>query len=320
MVQKYANILFDDAFKVVVCAPGNETLLAKIIELLIPGKTVIGLELKEKENHGLSVSDKITNFDLFCTSDTGEQFIVEMQFSPQNSYADRMLCYATYPIRAQLSKKLAERREKAEKGESLDKMDYGLLPIYVISLLNFSIGHESEAALENGLVSRYAIRSDHNGELMTSALQFVYLELGRLTIRKDEPQKCRTLLEKFAFSLKYMHELPERPLNFEENVLKMLYDAAEFANMPVERQTDYETVMRTELDIIAEKNYARETGLAEGRAEGRAEGLAEGRAEGRAEGEAAKAKAIAKGLLDEGISIEIIRRVTGLSAEEVKAL
>ena len=36
----------------------------------------------------------------------------------------------------------------------------------------------------------------------------------------------------------------------------MLYDAAEFANMPVERQTDYETVMRTELDIIAEKNYA----------------------------------------------------------------
>jgi predicted transposase/invertase (TIGR01784 family) len=227
-----------------------------------------------------------------------------------------MLCYATYPIRAQLSKKLAERREKAEKGESLDKMDYGLLPIYVISLLNFSIGHESEAALENGLVSRYAIRSDHNGELMTSALQFVYLELGRLTIRKDEPQKCRTLLEKFAFSLKYMHELPERPLNFEENVLKLLYDAAEFANMPVERQTDYETVMRTELDIIAEKNYARETGLAEGRAEG----LAEGRAEGRAEGEAAKAKSIAKGLLDEGISIEVIRRVTGLSAEEVKAL
>ena len=288
MEQKFANILFDDAFKVVVCTPGNEKLLAKIIELLIPGKTVTGLVLKEKENHGLSVSDKITNFDLFCTGDTGEQFIVEMQFSPQNSYADRMLCYATYPIRAQLSKKLADRREKAEKGESLDKMDYGLMPVYVISLLNFSIRHENGQALENGLVSRYSLRNDRNGELMTEALQFVYLELGRLKTGRDEPQKCRTLLEKFAFSLKYMHELPERPLSFDEDVLKMLYDAAEFANMPVERQTDYEIVMRTELDIIAEKNYARETGHAEGRAEGleegREEGLAEGLAEGRKKG------------------------------------
>jgi hypothetical protein len=304
MEQKYANILFDDAFKVVVCAPGNEELLARIIELMVPGKTVTGLELREKENHGLSVSDKITNFDLFCTSDTGEQFIVEMQFSPQNNYADRMLCYATYPIRAQLSKKLAERREKAEKGGSLDKMDYGLMPVYVISLLDFSIRHESGDVLENGLVSRYAIRNARNGELMTEALQFVYLELGRLKMTKDEPQQCRTLLEKFAFSLKYMHELPERPVGFEEDILKMLYNAAEFANMPVERQTEYEIVMRNELDIIAEKNYARE----------------EGRVEGRAEGKSKASLEIAEKLLQEGIPIEVVQRATGLSKEEIEEL
>ena len=300
MEQKFANILFDDAFKVVVCAPGNEELLARIIELMVPGKTVTGLELREKENHGLSVSDKITNFDLFCTSDTGEQFIVEMQFSPQNNYADRMLCYATYPIRAQLSKKLAERREKAENGGSLDKMDYGLMPVYVISLLNFSIRHENGDVLENGLVSRYAIRNARNGELMTKALQFVYLELGRLTMTKDEPEKCRTLLEKFAFSLKHMHELPERPVSFEEEILKMLYNAAEFANMPVERQTEYEIVMRNELDIIAEKNYARE--------------------EGRAEGKSKASLEIAEKLLQEGIPIEVVQRATGLSKEEIEGL
>ena len=300
MEQKFANILFDDAFKVVVCAPGNENLLARIIELLVPGKTVTGLELREKENHGLSVSDKITNFDLFCTSDTGEQFIVEMQFSPQNNYADRMLCYATYPIRAQLSKKRDERREKAEKGESLDKMDYGLMPVYVISLLNFSIKHQSTDVLENGLVSRYAIRNALNGELMTEALQFVYLELGRLKMTKDEPQKCRTLLEKFAFSLRYMHELPERPVGFEEDILKMLYDAAEFANMPVERQTEYEIVMRNELDIIAEKNYAREEGRAEGRAE--------------------NSREIASKMLAMGLTPEQASQATGLAVEEVKGL
>jgi hypothetical protein len=49
--------------------------------------------------------------------------------------------------------------------------------------------------------------------------------------------------------------------SFEDEMLKRLYNAAEFANMTIEQQTEYERIMRTELDIIAEKNYARETGL-----------------------------------------------------------
>ena len=58
MEQRYANILFDDAFKVVVCAPGNERLLIKLIETLIPEKSIMHLELQDKENHGLSLSEK----------------------------------------------------------------------------------------------------------------------------------------------------------------------------------------------------------------------------------------------------------------------
>ncbi|MBR5063382.1 MAG: hypothetical protein IKX05_01560 [Bacteroidales bacterium] len=45
---RFANILFDDTFKVVVCAPENEQLLIKIIELLIPGKHIKTLVLKDK--------------------------------------------------------------------------------------------------------------------------------------------------------------------------------------------------------------------------------------------------------------------------------
>lgn len=313
-MNKYANILFDGSFKTVVCAPQNEDLLIKIIELMIPGKHIAKLKPGDKENHGLSVSDKITTFDLYCTSNIGEQFIVEMQFSRQSHYADRMLTYATYPIRAQMTAKLNTRKEKQSKGESVDKMDYSLIPVYVISLLNFSIEHESGEALEEGLVSRYSIRNDHNGELMTEALQFIYLELGRLQVRRDEPQKCRTLLEKFAFSLCYIHELDERPSSFEDEMLKRLYNAAEFANMTIEQQTEYERIMRTELDIIAEKNYARETGLAEGRAEGLAEGLAEGEAS-----MLAKVKA-AISMLKEGSSVEIVSSKTGLSKTDIEAL
>ena len=303
-MSRFANILFDDAFKVAVCAPGNEGLLIKIIELLIPGKHIKTLILRDKENHGLSVSDKITTFDLYCTSENGEQFIVEMQHSPQKNYADRMLCYATYPIRAQLASKLEKRRE----GKGEDKMDYGLCPVYVVSILNFSIRHMTEESLEHGLVSRYDIRNAISGEQMTEALHFVYLELGRLKAKFGEDHKCKTLLEQFAYSTKYMHKLPERPEGFDDPLLIELYNATEFANWSPEKQQEYDSTMRTELDIIAEKAYAREEGLEEGRAKG----LAEGRAEER--------ERLAKKLLEEGVDHGIICRSTGLTPEQLDSI
>ena len=300
--------LFDDTFKVVVCAPENEQLLIKIIELLIPGKHIKTLVLKDKENHGLSVSDKVTIFDMYCTSETGEQFIVEMQHSPQRNYADRMLCYATYPIRNQLAVKFARRREKIERGEAVDKMDYGLFPVYVVSILNFSIPHKDEKSLENGLVSRYDIRNAASGEPMSESLHFIYLELGRLKAKLGEDGKCKTLLEQFAYSTKYMHEIIERPDTFNDPLLIDLFNASEFANWPPEKQAKYDKTMRTELDIIAEKAYVRE------------EGLAEGRAEGRAEEKKALTAEHAKKMKAESIPPEVISRVTGLGLEEIAAL
>ena len=299
-MNRYANILFDDTFKVVICAPGNEALLIRIIELLIPGKHVKSLVLRDKENHGLSVSDKITTFDLYCTSENGEQFIVEMQYSAQNSFADRMLCYSTYPIRAQLAAKLSSMRERRANGEKPDKMDYSLKPVYVVSMLNFSIKHSSPDALDNGLVSRYGILNAGNGETMTEALHFVYLELGRLVAKVDEPHKCKTLLEQFAYSLKYMHKLPQRPDGFDDPLLVELYNATEFANWPPDKQLKYDDTMRTELDIIAIKTYAQEEGHREGRQEEKSE--------------------IAKKMLAKGYNLEDIADITGFTPSQVKEL
>ena len=103
-------------------------------------------------------------------------------------------------------------------------------------------------------------------------------------------------------------------------MLRELYDAAEFANMDVAKQTKYETYMRTELDIIAEKAYARDEGLAEGRAEGRAKGLAEGLAEGRAEGAREATLETARRMLAEGLSVEMAAKCTGLSREDLAGL
>ena len=69
--------------------------------------------------------------------------------------------------------------------------------------------------LREGLVSSYSIRSDRkSGEQMTDALHFVFLELPRLKVGKDHPEKCLTMLEKIAFAFRHISFLQERPESF----------------------------------------------------------------------------------------------------------
>ena len=70
--------------------------------------------------------------------------------------------------------------------------------------------------------------------------------------------------------------------------------------------------MNTERDTYNQIEYARESG--------REEGLKEGREKGRAEGVKQNSFDIAKRMLENGIDIETISVLTGLTAEEVSGL
>lgn len=72
----------------------------------------------------------------------------------------------------------------------------------------------------------------------------------------------------------------------------------------VATQHKYESIMRTEIDIIAQKAWAREEGFNDGEAKGAEE----------------KARSIAKNLRDMGIPQEQIAKATGLSVEAITAL
>lgn len=154
------------------------------------------------------------------------------------------------------------------------------------------------------MVSRYEIRNRRNGEQMTGALNFVFLELGWLKAGGNEPGKCRTAVERLAWSLKYMHVSDGRPETFEDDVLKQLYDSSEFASLSVKQQLEYEEKMFNWLDVNGIKEYAREEGLAEGRAEGAS----------------ARTEEIARNFREMGIPIDQIAQATGLTPAQIQAL
>ena len=116
--------------------------------------------------------------------------------------------------------------------------------------------------------------------------------------------------------MKYMHKLSDVPYNFEDYLLGRLFFAAELANMTIVERENYEKSMRTELDRIAELDFAREAGKAEARAEGLAQGKAEGLAQGKAEGLAQAAKA----MLEEKLPPAVISKCTGIPEEKLKEL
>jgi len=53
----------------------------------------------------ISVGDRRAIFDIYCTNEKGEQFIVEMQKPEQMFFKDRTIFYLTFPIQEQARNK-----------------------------------------------------------------------------------------------------------------------------------------------------------------------------------------------------------------------
>lgn len=287
---RYACLLFDSTMKAVLGTAANEDLFIDIIELLIPGKHISSLKLLNKEYHGFADSEKSVTFDLLCVDkDTGEEFEVEVQNAEEESYRDRMLYYSYFPIREQL----AEKRKRFLKNPKQNKMDYSIKPVYMISLLNFALRHDSEDALEDEYISRFELRNVRNSETFTRSMNFVFVEMDRLPYTKDQYDQCRTRLERLIFSIKYMHTFEEFPEHFREDpMLEKLANAAELANLSASKLKQYEQAMITELDRQLQLEFAEKKGKEE----------------------------VARNMLGKGLDPELIAECTGLSEQAIIAL
>ena len=93
---------------------------------------------------------------------------------------------------------------------------------------------------------------------------------------------------------------------------------AEYAAMcPVDRMA-YDANEKAYRDLMGQLEYATTEGRAQGRAQGRAEGRAEGLAEGEERGIAKATHNMILKMHQQGLSLDTISAVTGLSVENIK--
>ncbi|MFV0345492.1 MAG: Rpn family recombination-promoting nuclease/putative transposase, partial [Bacteroidales bacterium] len=102
---RYINPLTDFGFKKLFGTEVNKDLLIDFLNQLLPEyHRIKDLTYRQNEHLPHTEVDRKAVFDIYCESESGEKFIVEMQKAKQNFFKDRSVFYATFPIQEQAHK------------------------------------------------------------------------------------------------------------------------------------------------------------------------------------------------------------------------
>ena len=316
--REFINPFTDFGFKRIFGQEINKDLTIDFLNLLLDGERhITDLTINNPEMQPETEAERLVVFDLYCESDDGTQFIVEMQAARQNFFLDRSLYYQSRAIVAQ-----------GEKGKD---WCYDLQPVYGIFFMDFTMSECS------GLRTDVALMNMNTNKVFNPKLRQIYLEMPRFT---KEANECENDFERWLYLIKNMKMLKRMPFKAQRAVWDKLLEVADVASLNKDEKALYDRALKNYRDYHSIMETAQmdghkagwkegheaglKAGLKEGREEGHKEGLEEGLKQGLQEGmikgELKKQIEIAKKLKNMGLSISAIQESTGLSKEEIQQL
>jgi len=291
---KYISPFTDFGFKKLFGTELNKDILMEFLNALLKkdeGK-IVDLTYLPLEQLGTIFDARKAIFDIYCENDKGEKFIVELQKASQNYFKDRSVYYSTFPI-----------QQQAQKG----KWDFKLKAVYTIGILDFVFAEDHD----DQEVFHHEVRlvDQSTQKVFYDKLTYIYLEMPKF---KKTEEELESYFDKWLYVLRNLEDLTKRPAKLQEKVFAKLFEQAEIANYSEQEYNEYEHSLKIYRDL----NNVIETAEIKGEKRGEARGIAKGKIEGKAE----KAKEIARTMLEEGLVIELIMKITQLSKEEIEQL
>ena len=284
--ERYISLLTDFGFKRIFGSDINKYLLIDFLNSLFNGEQVVkNVTYLNSEHVGDVYAERKAIFDVYCENEHGEKFIVEMQNAYQTYFKDRSLYYATFPI-----------REQAPKG---DNWNFKLQHVYVVALLNNDMNEE--AFSHESINHDVGLLDKQTHKVFNNKLTFKYVEIARFN---KDINELETNFDKWLYVLRNLSRLDNQPTYLRNEVFNRLFSQAEIARFDKKELKAYEDSLKAYRDIKNSLDTAKE----------------EGRAEGHAEGASEKALAIARELLAMNMSIDNIKKVTGLTDDEIHNL
>ena len=281
MTERYINPRTDFGFKRIFGSEFNKELLISFLNALFRGEQVVKeVTYLNAEQLGDRPDARRAIFDVYCTNDKDEKFIVEMQNVYQEFFKDRTIYYSTFPI-----------REQAPKGE----WDFHLNAVYTIGLLNFNFAEGLDEA--HHWHHEVKLMEVDTKKVFYDKLTYVYVEIPKFNKKEED---LDTMFDKWMYVLKNLSALMERPAKLQERVFTRLFEQAEIAKFSPQELMQYEESMDAYRDIVNAINTAKKDSFAEGREQRNLE--------------------LAKLMKEKGIATKDICEMTGLSEEQIMLL
>ena len=280
--ERYINPYTDFGFKKLFGTELNKDLLISFLNALLDGKKdeIMDVKYLYSELLGDGYGDRRAVFDVYCMTEGGGRFIVEMQKAEQAYFKDRSVYYSSFAI-----------REQAPKGP----WDYHLEDVYTVGLLNFTFPDDEYPA--DSYVHEVKLKDNEDNHIFYDKLTFIYLEMPKFTKTESE---LVTMFDKWMFALRNLYRLMERPAALQDRIFTRLFEQAEIARFDEQERREYQESIKDYWDYYSTMKTAHNKGKAEGRGETNAEN-------------ARKMKSL-------GVDVEVIAQVTGLSIEEIDKL
>lgn len=299
---KFINPFTDYGFKKIFGQEISKDLLIDFLNDLLEGERVI-TDLTFLNNEQLPQYEEGRGliYDIYCTTDTGEKIIVEMQNKAQLHFKERALYYLSNAI--------------VQQGEVGVGWKFDLKAVYGVFFMNFLLKEDVEFRTDVILADR------KTGKLFSDRMRQIFLALP---LFNKEENECENDFERWIYTLKNMETLKRMPFKARKAVFEKLEEIADVASLSREERERYQNsvnVYRTHLCVMdAAKLEGLEEGREEGIKEGREKGIKEGMKEGIKEGEKKKQIEIARSLKNMNVAVDIIMQSTGLTAEEIASL
>lgn len=179
-------------------------------------------------------------------------------------------------------------REQAPKGADWNfKLDH----VYTVALLNFDL--EEEAFDKDDINHDVGLLDKKTHKVFNDKLSFKYVEIAKFDKTEDE---LVTLYDKWLYVLKNLSRLDKRPAALKEKIFSKLFGEAEIAKFTPTELKEYEDSLKAYRDV---KNSI-DTALEKGRVEGVIQ--------------------VAKKLLESGMDVDTVMKMTDLSKSEIEKL
>lgn len=245
--EKYINPFTDYGFKRLFGEEPNKDLLLDFLNELLHEEQGKITELTYLKNENLSTTElnRKAIFDLYCTNEHGEKFIVELQKTKQKFFKDRTVYYSTFPI-----------RDQALTGSD---WNFELKKVYTIAILDFVFDEDKNEPDK----FRYDVKlSDiETKKVFYNKLTFIYLEMPKFNKSVDE---LESKYEKWLFILRNLHKLDRIPERLKEDIFLKLFETAEIAKFSREEYQNYEDSLKYYRDLKNSLDTAREEGFEKG--------------------------------------------------------